>query len=72
MMLRALITGAALAVLAAPAAPAAMVSYSGDTLVNTASPGETNSVVVDGKSSKAQRGVGVLGIRPTVASPLYE
>jgi hypothetical protein len=48
MMLRALITGAALALLAAPAASAATISYSADTLVYSASPGEQNFVVVDG------------------------
>jgi Ca2+-binding RTX toxin-like protein len=47
-MPRALILVAALAVLAAPTASAATISYSGDTLVFSASPGEQNFVVVDG------------------------
>jgi Ca2+-binding RTX toxin-like protein len=47
-MPRALILVAALALLAAPTASAATISYSGDTLVFSASPGEQNFVVVDG------------------------
>ena len=47
-MLRALITTAALALLVAPGASAATITSTGDTLVYSAAPGETNDVVVDG------------------------
>jgi hypothetical protein len=47
-MPRALILVAALALLAAPTASAATISYAGDTLLFSASPGEQNFVVVDG------------------------
>jgi hypothetical protein len=51
-MPRALILVAALALLAAPTASAATISYSGDTLLFSASPGEQNFVVVDGNDQQ--------------------